>query len=365
MTIQWTAFPAAVAAVSGDIVVGLQGGTVNYRFLATSWLFTANNLSDVADATTSFDNISPLTTTGDIIYFDGAHNVRLAIGSTGQQLTVVGALPEWATNPSPTFLQIQDQSATFAVAAGTANALTLTLSPALGAYADGQYISFRAGATNTGAATMAVNGLATEAIVTNGNAALIGGEIVINGDYMAIYNSNYGAYVLINSSLDVDAFLTIANNLSDVADATTSFDNISPLTTTGDLIYFDGTHNVRLGIGSTDQQLTVVGGLPAWATNPSPTFAQVQSQSSTYAVDTGAANAYVIALSPVVSVYADGQAFMFKATNANTGATTLDAGGGAVAIVTNANAALTGGEILANGQYNVSYNSTFTAFVLQ
>jgi len=45
-----------------------------------------------------------------------------------------------------------------------------------------------------------------------------------------------------------------------------AFDALSPLSTTGDTLYFDGTHNTNLGIGSTGQVLTVVSGLPAWAT---------------------------------------------------------------------------------------------------
>lgn len=46
---------------------------------------------------------------------------------------------------------------------------------------------------------------------------------------------------------------------------TSAFDALSPLTTAGDTIYYNGTHNVRLGIGSNGQVLTVVSGEPAWA----------------------------------------------------------------------------------------------------
>lgn len=46
-----------------------------------------------------------------------------------------------------------------------------------------------------------------------------------------------------------------------------AFNALSPVTTTGDLIYSSsGTTNSRLPIGSTNQVLTVVGGVPAWAT---------------------------------------------------------------------------------------------------
>lgn len=47
----------------------------------------------------------------------------------------------------------------------------------------------------------------------------------------------------------------------------TAFDNLSPLTTAGDTLYFNGTNNVRLPIGTSGQVLTTVAGEPAWGTN--------------------------------------------------------------------------------------------------
>jgi len=52
----------------------------------------------------------------------------------------------------------------------------------------------------------------------------------------------------INSA--TNQFLTIANNLSDVASKTTAFNNVSPLTIKGDVIVFDGTNNVREAVGA-------------------------------------------------------------------------------------------------------------------
>jgi surface protein len=51
-----------------------------------------------------------------------------------------------------------------------------------------------------------------------------------------------------------------------------AFNALSPATGTGDLIYFNGTNNVRLPIGSSDQVLTVSSGIPAWVTSPAPSF---------------------------------------------------------------------------------------------
>ena len=99
MTIAWSAFPASVVADSTDIIVGLDGGVTNARFNASSWLFKAGNLSDVANALTSFNNVSPLTTLGDLLLFNGTNNARLPIGSVGFLLTVAGGTAVWAANP--------------------------------------------------------------------------------------------------------------------------------------------------------------------------------------------------------------------------------------------------------------------------
>lgn len=100
MTIQWTGFPAAVDFQSDDIIVGLNGGTANARFNANSLLFVAQNLADVNDPVASFDNISPLTTKGDLVWFDGTNNARFGIGTLNQILTVGASNTlSWINNP--------------------------------------------------------------------------------------------------------------------------------------------------------------------------------------------------------------------------------------------------------------------------
>lgn len=100
MTIQWTGFPAARDIISTDVLVGLNAANANVRLNASSLLLVANNLDDVADAVASFDNVSPLTTKGDIVWYDGTHNARLAIG-TQNYIFAVGAssTPGWIANP--------------------------------------------------------------------------------------------------------------------------------------------------------------------------------------------------------------------------------------------------------------------------
>lgn len=79
---------------------------------------------------------------------------------------------------------------------------------------------------------------------------------------------------------------------------------------------------------------------------------------SSYAVDTGAADAYVVAPPSPVSLKA-GASVLWQATNANTGASTLNASGtGATAIKTVAGGDPVAGSIVAGGIYQSTYSGT-------
>lgn len=84
----------------------------------------------------------------------------------------------------------------------------------------------------------------------------------------------------------------------------------------------------------------------------------IQQQLYVYAADTGAANAYVVALNPAPTLAA-GSVVFFKAANANTGASTLALnGGGATAIKKQGTTALAGGEIAAGEIVAVVFDGT-------
>jgi len=84
--------------------------------------------------------------------------------------------------------QVQDSSLTWGgTAGGTADALTLTLAPAITAYANGQSFLFIAGASsNTGPATVNINSVGAVAIQNNG-AALTAGDIAAGKLYRITY----------------------------------------------------------------------------------------------------------------------------------------------------------------------------------
>jgi len=90
----------------------------------------------------------------------------------------------------------------------------------------------------------------------------------------------------------------------------------------------------------------------------------MQTGSTIYAVDTStSANTITLALTPAVTSYTDGEPIRFKAANSNTGACTINWGGGSIAL-NGANAALQGGEIIAAKQYEAAYNSTTGTAIL-
>lgn len=101
---------------------------------------------------------------------------------------------------------------------GTANAVTLTANSPFTAYATGQIVGFKASATNTGAATLNVNGIGAKAIRKQSPAsdtALVGGEIISGGLYILAYdaalNSAAGAWVLLNPNYGVEPFVSLAS----------------------------------------------------------------------------------------------------------------------------------------------------------
>jgi hypothetical protein len=86
--------------------------------------------------------------------------------------------------------------------------------------------------------------------------------------------------------------------------------------------------------------------------------ADVIDQHLVYYVDTGSTNTYVITPSPAISAYAEGQKFVFRATNDNTGSSTLNVNAVGTAIIyTPDGGILVGGEILDGSYYEVIYNT--------
>ena len=83
---------------------------------------------------------------------------------------------------------------------------------------------------------------------------------------------------------------------------------------------------------------------------------------SRYAIDTGSVNAVSVTLNPPITSYYNGLRISIKAAVTNTGATTINAGGGAVALVTNAGATLTAANIVVGSIFDAIYDSATSKF---
>lgn len=88
----------------------------------------------------------------------------------------------------------------------------------------------------------------------------------------------------------------------------------------------------------------------------------IDAQSGNYALDTGVANAYVVALNPAIAAYSDGMTVRVKIVNANSGASTLNAGGGVVPLVNDVGGALVAGDLPAGGIVTATYIASAASF---
>lgn len=131
---------------------------------------------------------------------------------------------------------------------------------------------------------------------------------------------------------DVSGTLPIANGGTGQTAKAAAFDALSPMSASGDIIY-GGTSGTgtRLAAGSNSQKLTLVAGVPAWASGSSNNAVRAVTTTDTIttADDTitfsSSGGAYTITL-PTASGNT-GKIFYFKKTDSSTNIVTIDANG--------------------------------------
>lgn len=90
----------------------------------------------------------------------------------------------------------------------------------------------------------------------------------------------------------------------------------------------------------------------------------IEARSGNYALDTGLAGAFVVALSPPLKAYPNGLQVRFRATHANGGACTLDAGAGPLPLQRDDGAPLQQGDVPNNSVVSATYDKPTNAFLL-
>jgi hypothetical protein len=110
-------------------VIGTDAISFSPFFTPATYLKVANNLSDVASASTSFGNISPLTTKGDLLTYSTV-NARLAVGTiNGQILQVNSATATGLAWSTPTYPASSGASGKFLISDGTNNVYSTSTIP--------------------------------------------------------------------------------------------------------------------------------------------------------------------------------------------------------------------------------------------
>lgn len=119
-----------------------------------------------------------------------------------------------------------------------------------------------------------------------------------------------------------------------------------------------GLYVVTVAFGQTTITSTSIAQYVSAPLLPSGLLQSIQNGNTSFAVDTGTANAYVCNFTPAITARSEGQILRFKVKTANTSASTFNDGLGAVALVGGAHSALQGGELIANGDAWVEWNTS-------
>lgn len=168
---------------------------------------------------------------------------------------------------------------------------------------------------------------ANNALYSTSASALTAGTLpsAAGGTGLTTFTAANNALYSTSSSALTAGTLPIAAGGTGETTATAAFNALNPLTTTGDIIYeASPTVAARLPIGSTGQVLTVAGGIPSWANNPSASTLNITDFTATSG-QTSFSVTYTIGL--VEGVYRNGIKLGLADYTATNGTTVVLASG--------------------------------------
>src|SRR6185312_852115 len=202
--------------------------------------------------------------------------------------------------------------------------------------------------SNLGLGNSAVKGVTdnTQSNVASAKGSFTTGHIIVAADTSGT-SSDGGA---------TSQFLAAANNLSDVSTRNVAFDNIAPVgATNGDIMYYNGTHWIRLAAGSPGYILATSGGIPTWIP---PTSVAGFADNALFSGTAGQTIINSTSLSPIN---------LSQMTQSTTGNNRIPDGGGAGMKCQVAGTYLFSGNIAIQVSSNVSanYGLVFGSFIVQ
>ena len=205
-----------------------RNGTGTYALPESAFVF--DTVVDEAAVNSNFSDIASEITNS--VAKDGQSTMTGALKMGAQKIT--GMAVGTAQGDGVTLRQVQAEAMIWCgTAGGTADAITLTPSPAIAAYAAGQRFVWIAGASpNTGAMTVAVSGLTTKAAQNDGS-ALAAGDHAAGKMYIGVYDG---------TQFQISRFRINSETVGDVVGPGSATDN--------SLARFDGTTGKLLKDGA-------------------------------------------------------------------------------------------------------------------
>ena len=224
--------------------------------LSGAGVYNVNSAGQPVVATTLITSAAFNAFTADIatalstaLFKDGQQTVTANIPFGGFKLTGVGAAT--ALTDAATLLSIQNGTGVYvATVGGTANAITLTASPAITAYAAGQRFTFIVGTTNTASVTIATSSLAVRTVrkrVAGGLATLVANDLIASSIY-TVYDD--GTQYILEGNRPYSQGADVAS------DATINLN-----TATGEYVHLTGTTTcTAITLAQGEQRVTVTDG---------------------------------------------------------------------------------------------------------
>ncbi len=133
---------------------------------------------------------------------------------------------------------IQKKALTHGADIGSANIYKVNYSPAVSSLADGMELSFTVANSNTGSSNFSPNGATSYPIVSIGNTALTGGEIVSGGNVSLKWNATLSSWFLVSTTGSGASLLNLA--------ATGRLLNIQIFTSSGTYTPTQGTKKIEV-----------------------------------------------------------------------------------------------------------------------
>ncbi len=182
---------------------------------------------------------------------DGQQTITADLPMNNHKLTGMAAAS--ARTDSATLANVQDGTGVYvATVGGTADAITLSPSPAIAAYAAGQQFWFLASGANTGATTIAVSGLSAKAVRKNGTTVLAANDLLSGAMIGVEYDGTNFQLLGLGQSI-IGSLSTVQ---SDIATLQTNSLSKALVDAKGDLIVATADNTVaRQAIGTNGQVL--------------------------------------------------------------------------------------------------------------